>query len=155
MEHLGTYLAIFLSIEQPRFVERHPEGFLLLDQQAHDIDIESMLDTGSAAHGIQTGTMERPSPTAMMEVQRLLTSMDESAKNTLVFRLVKQAANQWQGKVSVGRARNNDIVLPAPSISKVHAVFQRAADGTGWKLTDVGSRNGTSLNGVPLAPNEP
>jgi hypothetical protein len=48
-------------------------------------------------------------------------------------------------RISVGRARNKDIVLRHPSISKFHAWFERDAQGR-WCLADAGSKNGTRAN---------
>jgi len=53
--------------------------------------------------------------------------------------------------ITVGRAPNNDIVLPYEEISKFHAFFVNR--GRGWLLADAQSRNGTFLRGVRLEPN--
>lgn len=47
-------------------------------------------------------------------------------------------------KLTVGR--HGDIVLREPSVSRDHAVL--TWNGDAWKVTDVGSRNGTYVNGV-------
>jgi pSer/pThr/pTyr-binding forkhead associated (FHA) protein len=48
--------------------------------------------------------------------------------------------------VSIGRAETNDIALPYdPTVSRLHAVIVRYRGG--WCLRDVGSGNGTYLNG--------
>jgi hypothetical protein len=51
----------------------------------------------------------------------------------------------FQERISVGRARNKDIVLRHPSISKFHAWFERDAEGK-WRVADAGSKNGTRSN---------
>lgn len=56
-------------------------------------------------------------------------------------------------RVSVGRARNKDIVLRHASVSKFHAWFELDAAG-GYRITDAGSRNRTRVNGDPLPPRE-
>ena len=50
--------------------------------------------------------------------------------------------------VVIGRGDDNDIVIDSPQISRVHAVLRRR-DG-GWFLEDVGSANGTFVNGERL-----
>jgi len=50
--------------------------------------------------------------------------------------------------VTVGRAPDNGIVLSDECVSQHHARFERH-DGEWW-LCDLGSRNGTLLNGIPI-----
>jgi pSer/pThr/pTyr-binding forkhead associated (FHA) protein/NADPH-dependent 2,4-dienoyl-CoA reductase/sulfur reductase-like enzyme len=50
-----------------------------------------------------------------------------------------------------GRDSSNDIVIRDPTISRNHARFDRRASG--WTVTDLGSLNGTSVNGRRIAPN--
>jgi hypothetical protein len=50
--------------------------------------------------------------------------------------------------VNVGRADYNDIVIADPSISTTHAKLQRRDDV--WVLTDLGSTNGTFVEGEPV-----
>jgi DNA-binding SARP family transcriptional activator len=48
-------------------------------------------------------------------------------------------------RTTVGKASENDIELDDPSVSRLHAVLERFA--AGWCVTDLGSSNGTWLNG--------
>jgi hypothetical protein len=63
------------------------------------------------------------------------------------------SAKPFSGKVSVGRARNNDIVLRHPTVSKFHAWFDVVDDKV--YVTDARSKNHTWMFGEALAPNEP
>lgn len=49
------------------------------------------------------------------------------------------------GRVTVGRAEENDIVLQDPRVSAVHALLEPV--GPHWCIRDLGSRNGTAVNG--------
>ncbi len=50
--------------------------------------------------------------------------------------------------VNIGRADYNDIALPDPSMSASHAKLQ-LREGV-WMLTDLGSTNGTRVDGEPV-----
>jgi hypothetical protein len=50
------------------------------------------------------------------------------------------------GRCALGRAAENDLVIPAPPVSRRHALIA-LRDSGGYHLTDLGSRNGTRLNG--------
>lgn len=48
-------------------------------------------------------------------------------------------------KVTIGRTRGNKLIIKDSAVSSKHAVISwREAD---WVLTDLGSSNGTSING--------
>lgn len=47
--------------------------------------------------------------------------------------------------VRIGRAQDNDLIIPHPQASRYHAVLEKAGDS--YRLTDLGSTNGTILNG--------
>ncbi len=48
--------------------------------------------------------------------------------------------------VSIGRSEENDLRVQEPESSRHHCKVVRTADG--WRLMDLGSRNGTMVNGV-------
>ncbi len=50
-----------------------------------------------------------------------------------------------QRRFTIGRDAGCDMVLPDPTISRWHAGLRREASG--WMLDDLGSTNGTRLNG--------
>src|SRR4051812_16096131 len=49
------------------------------------------------------------------------------------------------GPVLIGRSRRCDFVVADPSVSRRHALLLRSRDG--WTLYDLGSTNGTRVNG--------
>lgn len=55
--------------------------------------------------------------------------------------------------ISIGRASDNAIVLSDAGISSRHARLQMSKDGP--MVSDLGSTNGTWVNGIRLAPNAP
>jgi predicted component of type VI protein secretion system len=47
--------------------------------------------------------------------------------------------------LTVGRTSDNDIIIPDASVSSSHGEFTH--DGSVWSFTDLGSTNGTKING--------
>ena len=48
-------------------------------------------------------------------------------------------------RMTVGTLDSNDLVVDADGVSRVHAAFERFGDA--WCVRDLGSRNGTFVNG--------
>ncbi len=56
----------------------------------------------------------------------------------------RHPVNHWE--CIIGRSRSSDVVLDAPSVSRMHASLQR--DGNGyWTVSDLRSKGGTYING--------
>jgi hypothetical protein len=57
--------------------------------------------------------------------------------------------DETRPSISVGKSPENDLVLDGdPSVSRVHARLERV--GPAWCITDLGSTNGTTVNGERL-----
>jgi len=54
-----------------------------------------------------------------------------------------------KGSLTVGRAEDNDLVVAMPEISRHHARLE--SNDTGWGVIDLGSTNGTWLNGQRIS----
>lgn len=67
--------------------------------------------------------------------------------------VVKAPGNPYPDRIAVGRARNCDVVLRDSSVSKLHAHFRRR--GARLELIDLGSKNGTIVNGKRLSADSP
>ena len=55
--------------------------------------------------------------------------------------------------VRIGRSEQNEVVLPDDSVSHTHAKLE--FENGAWRLTDLNSINGTSVEGTRLAPEVP
>jgi hypothetical protein len=49
-------------------------------------------------------------------------------------------------RITVGTVDSNDLMVDAPGVSRVHAVFELISEA--WCIRDLGSRNGTFVNGA-------
>ena len=56
-------------------------------------------------------------------------------------------------RMTVGTLESNDVVVEADGVSRVHAVFERFGDA--WCVRDLGSRNGTFVNGGRIIGEQP
>ena len=50
--------------------------------------------------------------------------------------------------IRIGRAPSNDIVIDDPTVSAQHALMMKSPSGC--RLKDVGSTNGTQINGISI-----
>lgn len=96
-------------------------------------------------------------PPAMPSVPPMSQQVRAASQPTAILTL-KNATTAWEGRISqasysVGRAADNNGVLPVDGTSGVssrHLVISH--DQAGWHVTDL-SRNGTSINGQRIPPN--
>ena len=51
-------------------------------------------------------------------------------------------------ELTIGRVESNILVVFDAGVSRQHAVIRK--EGGGYRLADLGSRNGTLLNGAPI-----
>jgi predicted component of type VI protein secretion system len=63
-----------------------------------------------------------------------------------------QVYNLDQTRVRIGREAGVDVVIDNPGVSRLHAELRK--EGDGWTVTDMGSANGTFLNGKRIAATE-
>jgi hypothetical protein len=80
-------------------------------------------------------------------------SLSPAAPAPQVLPITKAPGNPYPDRVSVGRARNCDVVVRDASVSKLHAHF--TVNGPTIELVDSGSQNGTRVNGRVLVPHQP
>ena len=122
------------------FLDRHPCPVLLFNPA----------DPSAPKPSWKTNVMVIPDAATLRSGSSFPRRFD--LRNTWVMRVEKSARNPYQDRVYLGRAPSNDVILEEASISKSHAFFaqDKQGRGGGWNLTDVGSRNGTTVGGQPL-----
>jgi hypothetical protein len=130
--------------DEETFVERHPTPALLIEP--YDRSNAQQFETGRIRLDndlepdvpLSTGEGHPPGAAGLVH------------PDAWVAWLIKSERNPFAGLITIGRARNNDIVIPSESVSKVHAILHPGAEG--WRVEDRKSTNGTSLDGTPLEP---
>lgn len=114
------------------FLARYPAPFLVVYDPLPELESEEeVFETGKFA----ALRPNRPTPR-------------RPATGSLVMTVKKspKIGNVFQG-VTVGRGRNNDVVLPSREVSSFHAYF--AQERGEWRVCDAESSNGTTVEGAP------
>jgi hypothetical protein len=91
---------------------------------------------------------EDPS-TVDTELEGVRPPQENVTGRSAVLFLAKSERNPFSDMVTVGRAANNDVVLQAPTVSKMHAYFRSTSSG--WSLADNRATNGTFVDEIRLA----
>lgn len=135
MDEFPTVLglvAIAASSSEAEFVLRFPGHYLITETIHHD-DAAWRSFTTSTVQAVKRGQ------------QRGALAVTPIVK--------RDQTNLYSWMITIGRTRNNDIILSDVSISKLHAWIRRKSDEAGletFTVTDAGSRNGTFVDGTPL-----
>jgi hypothetical protein len=74
----------------------------------------------------------------------------DARNRIIVAPVIKSGRNKFGHMITVGRTNQNDIILPAKSVSKFHAYFQTNQDSGEFMVTDANSRFGTVVQGGEL-----
>lgn len=124
----------------------------------------------AAAAGYAAGQAAAATPQPQAMPQQ---AMPQQAANTVMFagagvpgqqpaqprqasraRLIDTAANRAidlaSARVTLGRESRNDITIPDINVSRTHAEISLSPQGA-WVITDLGSTNGTYVNGRAVA----
>ena len=122
-----------LTIED--FLTRHPGPFLVVSFPSTDGDIQAPPILPGGGNTIRG-------------------SFAPIKVTTHIYSLARHGDAELH-MITVGRTANNDICIPFPQVSKMHAHFQKDYRSGRMALTDAASTNGTRVNGQMLPPREP
>jgi hypothetical protein len=115
---------------------------------ARALTSEEFEDCHGAGFLLHSASAAGASGAPVTEVQLVLEEPDHGSTaglSLVVFPFKDQGAGHL---VAVGRAPNNDVVIPEASISRFHA-FLKSSEG-GFALQDGGSTNGTTVNNASV-----
>jgi hypothetical protein len=120
------------SGEKGVFLRAHPDPVLLVQ------GVEQGSDEVSSDRTIRLGGLGE------------MSSSGEIRSVTAAYAVaVKKQRSLGADKILVGRGRENDVVLPFKSVSRLHAFFRLGTDGL-WTLEDAGSAYGTYVRDTRL-----
>lgn len=74
---------------------------------------------------------------------------ESTAGLSLVVYALRRNGKSASHLITLGRAPDNDVVVPDVSISRFHA-FVKEGSGGRWLMQDAGSTNGTTVNGTSV-----
>ena len=139
---ISDYVEEFPAIGVAEFRHKYRYPVLLLEAG----------NEGAREAGFDTGVI---SPDAIAALRQKAAESSISPANVLcsgsVVPVVKRPGSPFPIQIGVGRARNVDVWLPLPGISKYHGYFVRLNDGR-YAVADAGSRNGIFVDAerIPL-----
>ncbi|MFD3734913.1 FHA domain-containing protein [Streptomyces sp. NPDC058632] len=125
--------------------ERSTNGTYTDGHRVHvrDVGAGSVIRFGSPQDGPSAVLTDRPPPAP----ERL--SAVSSPALTGTYRRPTTVRPLPTRTVSIGRAADNDLVIADLVVSRRHAELRALPDGT-YEIADLGSHNGTYLNGTPV-----
>ncbi|MEU2785963.1 MULTISPECIES: FHA domain-containing protein [Streptomyces] len=111
-----------------------------------DVGPGTVIRFGNPADGPRAVLLDRPTPAAARPERPSAVSMPS---HTGTFRQPTNVRPLPTRTIRVGRATDNDLVVDDLIVSRHHAELRALPDGT-YEITDLGSHNGTYLNGSPV-----
>jgi hypothetical protein len=126
------------SSSRNSFLEEFPGGFLAVEVRLREPDMPALTMRFKVSPALQDATdIGINSP-----VRPIL-------KDPTLLP-VRKVQDTFADMITIGRTANNDLVLADISISKFHAYVTVTEDGI--RVSDAGSRSGTEVDGIKLAP---
>lgn len=160
-DHFADYEEV-LAAELGSYLLEHArrEHFTLLSSPLIEFETDARLGLGQ--FGIQTGIVQprsAPAPDRGEAGKTMIYSSSSRVRSDLQEGAIvrqQRALLLYAGRrivvgpegVTIGRSRDCDVVLDDPNASRHHA--ELTARGSSWVLRDLGSTNGTRINGRRL-----
>lgn len=134
-----------IQINNPAVSSLHAE-LLILD------DGRLIIEDKNSTNGTFVGS-QRLTPGVETEVRRGdLIQLGNIALNWALVPQPTKLAN-YKRVINIGSNYRNDLVVTDPFVSRYHAVMKITKDGKAF-IADLGSRNGTMVNGIKISPNK-
>jgi hypothetical protein len=141
-KNLAHYLSATSKVPAKAFSEMHPDGFLV-EKTQKSMDKEVIFQ-------FSTKSFEDEDVLRLQKQGVVLGDVLEAR----VIEIKERKEPTTPSHVTIGRAAQNDIILYNKMVSKDHAYLEIPEKGGNCSLVDVGSKNGTLLNGEEVTPNK-
>lgn len=141
-KRLAYYLTTFEDLSWPEFFTAFPSGFLVekserfLDKNVMFQFLTDVVEDEHVLQQLQNGTVR----TAVL--------------NSRVIEIAKRKDITQPNMITIGRSPDNDIVIYNKLVSRRHAYLLLNHREKKCSLIDIGSSNGTFLNGTKITPHE-
>ena len=137
MTQLTSFVLDVRKLSQSEIETKYGSYFL-----THYIEDDEMDDSWS----FQTNSVSNTTVSKIRDLVESGIRLNADAHRFVAFPVQKnpKVQNPWTDRISVGRARNNDIFIRDSSVSKLHCYFTTM--NRELTLHDAGSRNGTMVN---------
>ncbi len=139
----------FRTLNREDYRARHPEAVFIHRTNSGDGYGNKSFYVGLE----QSNQGPRATMVSFDPAQEIQTSRSKSG--VLIFPIAPLEASPTMSRVRVGRGIENDIRLPYDGVSKEHAHITWKPDRSEFYVTDLGTTNGTFVNGVELTPRKP
>ena len=130
---LEQFKALHGNVSKEKFLGKFHDPFLV-------VDLGGLMVENLGFRTLASTSQERPT--------ELREKAAASSPRPVVAILAKTGRNSFNNMITLGRAGNNDVVVPHASISKFHSFFRKDFSTGLLSVWDAGSKYGTSLNGV-------
>ena len=148
MSDLSTYVTAVRQNKRDAFMQLYPFPFLLLKLDDKSQMPPSQDSTNADDWGGSTQITVNMAKTGSFAVLR------HNAALYRIYPVISRETADVQATVTLGRLASNDIVITEASVSKIHASFN-LEPGVDATITDLGSRNGTTVRGKRVNAHQP
>jgi hypothetical protein len=139
---LAHYLSLCEQMSRDTFANTYPAGFFV-EKTQRILDKDVIFHFSTKSFDEQDGVGQFDDGLTQPE-----------ALEARVIELRKRRVEASPGAISIGRSPQNDVVLYNQMISKNHAQLSISSPERECHLVDLGSTNGTFLNGEKLDPHK-
>ncbi len=154
VKRIGEYVEECRKLGEARFAQRYPYAVLVRREDDAGEEPDANFHTAFMRRDL-LGELDRAGQGPALTPRSIrapdMRSSDRPKLHPVgeVLPVTKREGAPFQERIGVGRARNADICVLLPKVSKYHAFFTRKDDGA-YTVTDAGSKNGTFIDGAQL-----